>query len=193
MRSSDHQLVRRLKANDRGAFEEVVERHYQPVYRHLWHLCGDSDVASDLTQETFLRAWQSLPTFEGRSALGTWLFAIAGRVWSRWLHGRSGPAPLPLDEMAEAVTDEALGPAAQFERRAVQDEVQDALRRLPADYREALVLFYVQGLKYREIAEVLGIPLGTVKSRLHGGVLRLRAALEGRGTDQPYACLSPNA
>lgn len=193
MLNRDHQLVRRLRANDRRAFEEVVERHYQPVYRHLWRLCGEADAAADMTQETFVRAWQALPTFEGRSALGTWLFAIAGRVWSRWLQGRGGPAPMALEEIAEVVTDEARGPAELFERKALQEEVQAALHRLPADYQEALVLFYVQGLKYREIAEVLGIPLGTVKSRLHGGLLRLRAALEGSGHDEPCPCAAPNA
>ena len=59
MNPSDPQLLRRLKANDREAFEEVVERHYQPVYRQLWHLCGEAEVAADLTQETFVQAWKS--------------------------------------------------------------------------------------------------------------------------------------
>jgi RNA polymerase sigma factor (sigma-70 family) len=192
MLTRDKQLVRRLQLNDRGAFELVVEQHYQSIYRQLYRLCGDRDSAADLTQETFVQAWQSLPTFEGRSALGTWLATIDSRVWHRWQHGQAGSAHLPLVDVAETLFDDAPGPAELFHIRDREDEVQRALYRLPADYREALVLFYVQGLKYREIAEVLGIPLGTVKSRLHGGLLRLRASLQGRGPNEPSPCALPN-
>jgi RNA polymerase sigma factor (sigma-70 family) len=189
MRSSDNQLVRRLKTNDRTAFEAVVERHYQPIFRQLWRLCGDAESAADLTQETFVQAWQSLPTFEGRSALGTWLCAIAIRVWRRSLNRERQAAGVPLEEFADSLPDPAPGPGEQYELHARQEEVQRALHRLPADYREALVLFYMQGLKYREIAELLGIPLGTVKSRLHGGLQRLRAALGHLAAEEPLRCL----
>jgi RNA polymerase sigma-70 factor (ECF subfamily) len=144
MYSSDRQLVRRLKANERAAFEEVVERHYQPIYRHLWHLCGEAETAADLTQETFVQAWRSLPTFEGRSAFGTWLGAIAVRVWCRSLQQRGTPAPVPLDELAETLVDPTHGPSELYEAHALQDQVLDALHQLPPEYREALVLFYIQ-------------------------------------------------
>src|SRR5947207_3325150 len=110
MHSSDRQLVRQLKANERAAFEEVVERHYQPIYRHLWHLCGEAESAADLTQETFVQAWRSLPTFEGRSAIGTWLGAIAVRVWRRSLQQRRAPDALPLDDLTETLVDPVRGP-----------------------------------------------------------------------------------
>jgi RNA polymerase sigma-70 factor, ECF subfamily len=178
MRSSDPQLVRRMKANDRSAFEEVVHAHYASVYRQLWHLCGDAEAAADLTQETFIQVWRSLPSFQGRSALRTWIYTIAVRVWRRWHDRRSHADTVPLDEVAGTLTDSARGPAELAELHLLQQAVQEALCRLPAQYRETLVLFYVQGLKYHEIAGALGIPIGTVKSRLHGGLLRLRAALE---------------
>ena len=187
MRSRDRQLVRRLKANDHSAFEEVVERHYQPIFRQLWRLCGDSDTAADLTQETFVQAWRSLPTFEGRSALGTWLHTIAVRAWRRWHERQPNLDPLPLDALDELLPGEAHDPAGEVEARLQNEEIKAALLRLPPDYREALVLFYMEGLKYREIAERLSIPLGTVKSRLHTGLLRLRAVLAA-GAGDPLPC-----
>jgi RNA polymerase sigma-70 factor (ECF subfamily) len=173
----DIQILRRLRANDRAAFAEVVERHYRPIYRQLWHLCGDADTAADLTQETFVQAWKSLRTFEGRSALHTWLYTIAVRVWRR-TRDDSRTTYVPLDEIAETLSDPMPGPPEAFTRHALQEEVQDALLALPAAYRETLVLFYLQGLKYHEIAEALDIPLGTVKSRLHAGLKRMKAVLE---------------
>jgi RNA polymerase sigma-70 factor, ECF subfamily len=178
MNPSDPQLVRRLKAKDSAAFEEVVERHYQPVYRQLWHLCGDAEVAADLTQETFVQAWKSLPSFAGRSSLRTWISVIAVRVWRRWRQGNERGETVPLEEVAETLPDPALSPAEALDLHCAQEAVHGALLALPAIYREALVLFYLQGLKYHEIAGALDIPLGTVKSRLHGGLLRMRAALE---------------
>src|SRR5436190_1767785 len=177
MQTGDAELVRRLRGNDRSAFEAVIDRHHRSVYGQLWHLCGDADTAADLTQETFLQAWKSLPTFQGRSAVRTWLATIAVRVWQRWRHGRAAEGHVSLDELADALPDTAPGPAERFESRAEQAQVQAALRGLPPDYRETLVMFYMQGLKYREIAAALEIPIGTVKSRLHNGLQRLKAAL----------------
>lgn len=178
MNPSDPQLLRRLKAKEREAFEEVVERLYQPVYRQLWHLCGAAEVAADLTQETFVQVWKSLPTFAGRSSLRTWISVIAVRVWRRWRQGSGQGETVPLEEVAETLPDPGLSPAAALDLYCEQEAVRGALIALPAIYREALVLFYLQWLKYHEIAQALDIPLGTVKSRLHGGLLRMRAALE---------------
>jgi RNA polymerase sigma-70 factor, ECF subfamily len=178
MRITDSQLVRRLQANDRAAFEDVVERYYGRVYRQLWHLCGQVETAADLTQETFVQAWKSLPSFQGRSGLRTWLYTIAVRVWQRWKERSSGHEHLLLDELADTLPDPDGDPAALAETHHLQEAVREALQRLPEAYREALVLFYLQGMKYQEIADALGIPLGTVKSRLHGGLQRIKTLLE---------------
>lgn len=179
MRWSDTQLVRQLQANEHAAFEEVVKRHYQSVFRQLWHLCNDEETAADLTQETFAQAWKSLDSFEGKSTVRTWLYAIAMRVWYRWKNQSTHSLhhDAPLEAWAEILPDLALGPAQMLEKHSLNQDVQKALHHLPAIYRETLVLFYVQGLKYREIAETLEISLGTVKSRIHEGVKQLRAAL----------------
>ncbi len=176
---SDLQLVRRLRANDRLAFEEVIERYYQAVFRQQLHLCGQTEIAADLTQETFVEAWTSLNSFAYKSTFKTWLYKIAVRVWYRWQSRSEGKqAAISLGEMADTLPDLTSNPAELVQRHFLRQQVQDELYRLPSPYREALVLFYVQDLKYREIAVVLDIPLGTVKSRLHEGLHRLRVRLE---------------
>lgn len=175
---SEANLLRRLKANDNAALELVVERYYEAVFRQLWHLCNDRDVAADLTQETFAQACKALEGFVGQSSIRTWLYTIAVRAWYRW---KEDPANQhrhqPLEVWAEVVPDQEIGPAQIAENRARRRAVQHALHNLPSPYRETLVLFYVQNFKYREISEVLDVSIGTVKSRLHEGLKRLKAAL----------------
>lgn len=179
MNLTNAQLLRRLQNNDSAAFEVVVENHYQRVYRQLWHLCQDAEVAADLTQETFGRAWSSLDAFAGKSSVATWLYTIALRCWYRWKENNSDQKTnVPLSDWAEFVPDEAPGPAQKMEVQAMREDVQLALSRLPSPFRETVVLFYVQNLKYREVAEVLDVSIGTVKSRLHEGLKRLKTILD---------------
>lgn len=175
---NDVRLVRRLENHDRVAFETVVEKNYQPVFRQLWHLCHDDEVAADLTQETFEQAWKSLDSFAGKSSVRTWLHTIALRVWWHWKGAASQGVNVPLDERAEAVPDESPTPAQKLEARILREDVQAALGRMPSPFRETLALFYIQNLKYREVAQVLDVSIGTVKSRLHEGIKRLRADLQ---------------
>ncbi|HEX8237845.1 MAG TPA: sigma-70 family RNA polymerase sigma factor [Abditibacteriaceae bacterium] len=179
MIGDDARRIRQLKSGDRAAFEDIVSRHYQSVYRQLWHLCNNEQIAAELTQETFVQAWKSLDSFSGRAALRTWLYTIGVRVWHRWKNSNDEPARenAPPENWAESLTDYSPGPAQLLETQATQQEVQTALQQLPAAYREAIVLFYIQGLKYREVALALDVPLGTVKSRLHQGLQRMRALM----------------
>ena len=174
---NDAHLIRRLKAGERAAFETVVERHYQSVFRQLWHVCHDDEIAADLTQDVFESAWKSLDTFAGNSSIRTWIYTIAARVWYRWKTANPH-VTLPIDDWADALPDLDLSPAQHLERRAQSAAVQRALLQLPAPMRETLVLFYVQNLKYREISEALDVSIGTVKSRIHGGLKQLKALLE---------------
>jgi RNA polymerase sigma-70 factor (ECF subfamily) len=176
---SDLNLARQLKADIRPAFEATVRQQYQSVYRQLWHLCGDRDLAADLTQETFEQAWRSRESFQGRSSARTWLYTIALRVWhkSRAAGKASRGGDTEFGEWTDALPDHEPGPAQRLELRERRRSVACALACLPDEYRETLILYYVQGLKYREVAEVLGVPMGTVKSRLHSGLKRLQDAL----------------
>lgn len=174
---SDAQLVRRLKSGDRAAFETIIERHYQSVFRQMWHFCHDEEIAADLTQDTFEQVWKSLDGFAGNSSARTWIYTIAARVWYHWKEANP-TVNVPIEPWAEMLPDSALSPAQQLERSALDAALQRALAQLPAPMRETLVLFYLQNLKYREISEALDISIGTVKSRIHNGLKQLKALLE---------------
>ena len=175
----DLELARRAAGGDRSAFHAVVDRHAQPLFRIARGLCPTADDAEDVVQETFLEAYKGIGRFDGRSSLLTWLSRIlarrAGRMWRRTGKHR---AAVPLDAATEAGRpDEELftqSAAPQVDRRL---DLLAAIRRLGGDHREVLVLREMQGLSYAEIAATLGIPQGTVESRLHRARRELRDRL----------------
>jgi RNA polymerase sigma-70 factor (ECF subfamily) len=154
---------------DRAAGERLVAAHYPRVFRLLRSLAGEGDAAQDLTQQTFARAWQSLSTFQGRSGLATWLNKIAYHEYTHWLRARRIDAP--LDEAA-AIEDlrEARGLDSIL--------VSRALTLLSTDLRETFVLYYMQEFSIAEVAGLLDVPAGTVKSRLFAARQRMRELLQ---------------
>ncbi|MCB1057064.1 MAG: sigma-70 family RNA polymerase sigma factor [Acidobacteria bacterium] len=177
---SDLDLVERHRYGDPAAFEEVYRRYGEMVYSLCHRLSGDPDLAADLTQEAFLRIFRHVGKFRGGSSLKTWVYRVAlnhcrSRLARRRLFWRSLAEP---DEPGP----EAVDPGRSPEDRAIaHDEgrrLTRALAAVPVAYREAVVLFDLQGLSYEEIARVLGVRLGTVRSRLARGRERLRQILE---------------
>ena len=143
------------------------------VYRFCHRLCGNPSDAEDLTAEVFLAAFQGLERFEGRGTLATWLFRIAVYRWRRMLRQHRLPT-VPLEDAEELhARDADPGPA-----RIEALMIEQALAELPDSLREAFLLVKIEGLKYREAAEVLDVPLPTVNSRVREAAARLRAALQ---------------
>lgn len=167
----DKKLLWRLRAGEREAFEQTVLQHYQSVARQLYLLCGDFDTAADLTQETFVEAWRSLPAFRGESSLRTWLHTIAVRVWHRTRVQR------PQRNIEPQPASPVDSPENALEQVLQVETLTCALRRLPDTQREVLVLCYRQEMSHAEVARALNIPVGTVKSRLHEGLKHLRRLL----------------
>ena len=177
----DVELVERHRCGDVRAFNEVYARFEEMVYNLAFRLSGNYEEAADLTQEIFLRVYRHLGSFGGRSSLKTWIFRIAvnhcrDRL-SRWR-----PLTQPLgDDPGEgevAYADPSRGPE---ELAVAADEgrrVAEGLARLPPAFREAVVLRDIEGLSYEEIAEVLGVRIGTVRSRIARGRDQLRVLLE---------------
>ncbi len=162
-------LVRRILNGDEAAGERFVTEHYAAIYRFLFNLTGNREDAEDLTQQTFLRAWQALPNFRGDASLSTWLHRIAYHEYTHWLRSRRNEVPL----------DEAMGmPDPHAARELAGALFRRALAQLPSEQREVILLCYVQGLSTREAAKVLNIPVGTVKSRLFLARQRLRELLQ---------------
>jgi RNA polymerase sigma-70 factor (ECF subfamily) len=171
----EQRLVSDLRAGRPEACAELVRAHYQAVYRFLAHLCRDAHRAEDLTQETFAAAWEKIATFQGRSALATWLHRIA---YTKFLDARR--AERRAAGACERRTGPAAPPAGPLDAAAADDEARRlyrALDELDAPERALLVLHHLQGLSYREMAAVLGEPTGTVKWRTAEALNRLRALL----------------
>jgi RNA polymerase sigma-70 factor, ECF subfamily len=157
-------VIRAAAAGDLGAFEQLVRAYQQHVWRFLRRLLGDAASAEDVAQETFLRVFRRLPTFTFDAKFSTWVFQIARNAGIDELRSRQRRARL-----ASLVPPPDTPPTAP-EARA---EAEAALASLPVELREAVVLVEVLGLRYREVARVLGVPEGTVKSRVFGARSRL--------------------
>lgn len=191
MASEAAQLIARAQAGDRGAFDCLVDDTYAMMYATAYRLTGDVELAADATQDAYVRAYSSLHTFRGTSAFSTWLYRIVVNVSLDALRRRSrAPEPLAFadddDQTRELdVVDESADPQAAAEARELQQIVACALQELSEDHRAVVVLFDINGLSYEEIAEVLSVPLGTVKSRLNRARLALRQVIAPRAELSP--------
>jgi len=176
-------LIERCRAGDIAAFEPLVEKYRQRVWRLAFQVLRDREEAWDCAQDTFVRAFQSLASFRGQSAFYTWLFRIAMNGATDRLRARSAQArafgnqPVPAEEWERTASD----PGARPDQAALGAEqrlrIRQALDTLPPNARTIIMLSDVEGLSYREIASVLNCPIGTVMSRLHNARKRLRSAL----------------
>jgi RNA polymerase sigma-70 factor (ECF subfamily) len=167
----DLRHVERALRGDRAAGERLVAEHYPRVYRLLRNLTGSAEEGEHLAQQVFVNAWQALRAFRGESSLATWLHRIAFRVYTHHLRSRREHAPL---QAAESLSDQ---PAAQTLEAVL---LRRALAALSADHRDAFVLHHVQGFSVPEVAELVGVAEGTVKSRLFAARNRLRELLSER-------------
>jgi RNA polymerase sigma-70 factor (ECF subfamily) len=159
----DRELVLRARQGDRAAFGLLVRRHQRRIHGLGVRLLRDRDDADDLVQETFVRAWRALERFDPERPLLPWLYRIAtNRAMSLLEIRRRRPA----EELTEAVADPGPSPQEDAERRRLHREVRREVDRLPEEQRVVLILRAAEDLSYREIAEVLGVPIGTVMSRL---------------------------
>ena len=176
---TDAELVRRHVSGDRAAFPILVERHQQRVYNLSYRMLGKPEDAADAAQEVFLTCYRKLAGFRGASAFTTWLHRVTANVCYDALRKRSREEPVDLEEATDLPapdTTEALAGAI---------DVQRALGRVPPEFRSVLVLHDVQGVPYEDVAEALGVPVGTVKSRLHRGRVALGRALAGEQPTRP--------
>lgn len=180
-RLSDDDLIQRSRAGEREAFGELVKRHQQRLFHGVVKVLGSADAARDAVQEAFILAFQKLETFQGNSAFSTWLFRIAfNAAMSEKRRTRREVASVEDGgENSVNLADFRSGadPRTPIETRETQELVQAALRALPEDFRVVLVLKEFEGYCYEEIAAVVGIPVGTVRSRIHRARNELREKL----------------
>jgi len=178
--SGDEQaLVAAARAGDARAFERLVERHAARLLRVLVRITRDRETAEDAAQDALLRAWRNVSRFQGHSSFFTWLTRIAINETHRTMDRPDARPRLALDDaIGERIPAWGSQPEEVFETRELLDAVEQALGRLPLEYRQAVILRDVEGLSTRESAEALGVQEAALKSRLHRGRMALRRELD---------------
>lgn len=187
MTCTDEELVARSNGGDPDSFNELIRRWERPIYALAYRQIGREEDARDVCQETFLRAFRALKGFRGQAKFSSWLYRIAINLCRDWMRReRRTPvmqAPEDVDLMDLAA---ARGPSESIEDRIGRNDLSRAVERamaiLPEEQRAAIVLKEYHGLTFQEIADLVGCPLSTVKTRLYQGLTVLRRELARTGT-----------
>ena len=178
---SDGEWVRLAQAGDRAAFAHLVRRHQDAVHRFILRMLGSHDEALELTQDTFIKAWQAMPQWQPQAQFKTWLFRIASNTAMDALRRRRIVEIVPLEADYDAPAH-GPGPDVQLESRQRLRSLESALAALPAEQREAILLREVEGLSYAQISAALDVHEGTVKSRIARAREALASAVRERET-----------
>jgi RNA polymerase sigma-70 factor (ECF subfamily) len=182
MRSTDEELVARSISGDTESFNQLILRWERPIYALAYRTLGREEEARDICQETFLRAFRGLPRFKGQAKFSSWLYRIALNLCRDWIRReRRAPVIQPPEDTDVLDLAVAAEPSESIEtlvaRRDLARHVEEAMARLPEEQRTAIVLKEYHGLTFQEIADLLGCPLSTVKTRLYQGLTVLRREL----------------
>jgi RNA polymerase sigma-70 factor (ECF subfamily) len=169
-------MVQKMAQGDAGAYDQFVGLYGGRIRRLAGQYAQTPSDADDLTLEIFVDIFRSIGSFKGRSSLSTWVYRVAFNHCLRHRERRSLPG-VPLDDSLPA--SDAASPQHQAERGELGRNLDAALERLTAEHRNVVILHEMHGLTYAECAEALGVPVGTVKSRLSTAFRRLRGMLEG--------------
>ena len=192
----DELTLRRAKRGDPAAFEALMTPHEEMLWRVCWHYTQHREDARDCVQEAMLKAWRALPQYRGDCSLETWLYRIAASCCLDFLRKKSRRAAESTEQLAEEdgfdPPDPSPQPEEELQRRDERAELQSALAALPDDMRIALTMSAVEGRRYEDIAQVLGVAPGTVKSRISRARVRLSEILSGKREPLPASSVQPS-
>ena len=173
-------IIARARRGDADAFEQLVIAYRDQVFRLALRMCGNEADADEAAQEAFLSAWKALPNFRGDSQFSTWLYQLTSHAAIDLL--RREKRQIAAEDITEvSVSDPAPSPQQQAERSETRQAVRDAMGQLSPEYRQIVVLRFLQELSYEEIGAVLKLPPGTVKSRLNRAKAQLKDILSKNG------------
>ena len=179
MKDQEH-IIARARRGDADAFEQLVAAYRNQVFRLALRMCGNEADADEVAQEAFLSAWKGLPNFRGESRFSTWLYQLTTHAAIDLMRREKRQAAAEdIDEITTA--DDGPSPQQQVERAETQREIRSALMQLPEEYRQVLLLRFMQELSYEEIGRALKLPVGTVKSRLNRAKAQLKDILSRSG------------
>ncbi len=167
-------LAKRIVDGDSAAFSQLLDQYEERLYRLSYRFTNNSTDAEDLTQEIFLSIYRSLPKFRGDSSLSTWIYRVAMNHCLEFLRRRK-PESVPYnEELAEMAADVGNNPEEYARRRELSERLETAMRALTPQHRDVVELHELHGFTYQEVANILHVPVGTVKSRLFNAFRRLR-------------------
>ncbi len=180
-KSEDIDLIKGAKAGKSEAFGALIVKYQDRVYNAVWRISGNAEDARDLTQEAFLKALQRISSFREDSGFYTWIFRIAVNLALTARRSQKVRRTVALDESQDLSTTQAVGLMRYTdevpEDRHLQEKLLEAMQSLDDDQRAVVVLRDIEDMNYQTIGEILEVPVGTVKSRLHRGRMALREAL----------------
>lgn len=186
MRSEDKSIIDRCKKGDLEAFDALVKRYEKQVYNFAYRMTGNYDDANDVASDAFIKVFQGIKTFRGDANFSTWLFRIVTNVFLDKRKRLRPQGNVPLDEyiqleensVARQIEDPSPAPENIIEENERHEYLQQAIYELPDYQRLMVLLFHNQGQSYEEIADILELPIGTVKSRLNRARIALREKLK---------------
>lgn len=190
-RTSDEQLLVRIQDGERDLFGTLVRRYERELYGYLRRYLGDADLAADVFQNTWTQVYVKIAQYQPGRPARPWLYAVATNQAIDALRRRSRRADSRTDPLVagdagsdarpgfELLADPGAGPTEHAETAETRQRVRDAVDKLPGVMRQVVILAYFQGLRYQEIADIMDIPLGTVKSRLHAALAKLTEIWDG--------------
>lgn len=172
-------LIREAQDGNLQSFEQLIKLYSEKIYNLSLHLTKNQTDAEDLFQEAFLKVYENIKKFDGRSSLGTWIYRITTNIFinnTKAPGSRAAEKEIPLDDslLSEPIAEKDAVNSKSYE---LQQLIPDVLKRIPEEYRMAIILCDLQGYDYKEISEVLEIPVGTVRSRLSRGRQMLKDEL----------------
>lgn len=185
-RDFDWIVVQKVRAGQVGAFDQLVKKYRERIFSVIYNLTGNREDASDLTQETFIKAFQAIGRFKGKSAFYTWIYRIAINATMSFLKKRNRRRFFSFESIDEELSRgelfEVLASKSRTEKgaliRELQEKLNDSLQKLSPKHRTVVILHEIEGLDHAEIAEIMKTSVGTVRSRLHYAKQQLQAHLK---------------
>lgn len=186
VRQDERAIIKRCKDGDLSAFDDLVGRYEKQVYNFAYRLTRNYDDANDISADAFVKVYSAIDSFRGDANFSTWLFRIVTNLYLDWRKRSKAHMNIPLDEyidleessVARQVEDPSPGPLELLQAGERFGVLERAINDLPEYQRVMVLLYHTQGKSYEEIAQIVGLPIGTVKSRLNRARLALRKKLE---------------
>jgi RNA polymerase sigma-70 factor (ECF subfamily) len=172
-------IIKKCLAGNAEHYSVLVDRNKDMAYNIAFRMLGDADVAKDMAQESFIAAYNALGDFKFNSKFSSWLYRIVVNKCRD--HFKAGRETVPVDDICDYIAGQDPTPEQAASCRQTGDVVQQALNRLPPDYREVIILKHIEGHDYQEIAAALGVSISALKVRAHRGREMLKKLLEGAG------------